>query len=296
MTLSLEARKRMWAYVFLAFPVVFFLVVRLFPMLYTFNISIREWDILSETKPLVGLKNFQTLFTNPLFWKALRNTFLYTLIIVPLGLVFGLAIALLLNSITRFVVFFRVIYFAPFVSSLVAISFIWKWLYDPTFGFFNTILKNLGFPSQNFLQDPSQVLLAISAMTIWHGLGFQIIIFLAGLRAIPDMYYDAAKIDGASSWALFWNITLPLLNPTIVFLVITSAIQSLRIFTQVFNMTFPNVGGPLQNGTTLVLEIYQQAFHHFKMGYASAMTVVLFCIILVITLFQLKVLSKKIEY
>jgi multiple sugar transport system permease protein len=296
MTLSLEARKRMWAYVFLAFPVAFFLVVRLFPMLYTFNIGIREWDILSETKPLVGLKNFQTLFTNPLFWKALRNTFLYTLIIVPLGLVFGLAIALLLNSITRFVVFFRVIYFAPFVSSLVAISFIWKWMYDPTFGFFNTILKTLGLPSQNFLQDPSQVLLAISVMTIWHGLGFQIIIFLAGLRAIPDIYYDAAKIDGAGSWDLFWNITLPLLNPTIVFLVITSAIQSLRIFTQVFNMTFPNVGGPLQNGTTLVLEIYQQAFHHFKMGYASAMTVVLFCIILFITLFQLKVLSKKVEY
>ena len=133
-------------------------------------------------------------------------------------------------------------------------------------------------------------------MTIWKGLGFQIIIFLAGLRAIPDLYYDAAKIDGANSWKIFWRITLPLLNPTIVFLVITSGIQSLRIFTQVFNMTSPNIGGPLQNGTTLVLEIYQQAFHHFKMGYASAMTVVLFSIILIITLFQLKVLSKKVEY
>ena len=296
MTLSLEARKRMWAYIFIAFPVVYFLIVRIFPMLYAFNISLRQWDILSAIKPFVGLKNFQVLFTTPLFWKALRNTFLYTIIIVPVGLTLGLCIALMLNSIKRFVVFFRVIYFAPFVTSLVAISFIWKWMYDPTFGFFNVILKTLGLPSQNFLQDPSQVLLAIAAMTIWQGLGFQIIIFLAGLRAIPDMYYDAAKMDGASPWQLFRHITIPLLNPTIVFLVITSAIQSLRMFTQVFNMTFPNVGGPLQNGTTLVLEIYQQAFHHFKMGYASAITVVLFCIILVITLFQLKFLSKRVEY
>ena len=286
----------MWAYIFIAVPVIYFLLVRIGPMLYAFNISIREWDILSPTKPFVGLKNFQILFADPKFWKALRNTFLYTLIIVPGGLIFGLAIALMLNAITRFVVFFRVIYFAPFVTSLVAISFIWKWMYDSTFGLFNTILKSIGIPAQDFLHDPNQVLPAIAGMTIWHGLGFQIIIFLAGLRAIPDMYYDAAKIDGAGSWQLFRHITIPLLNPTIVFLVITSAIQSLRIFTQVFNMTFPNVGGPLQNGTTLVLEIYQQAFHHFKMGYASAMTVVLFCIILVITLFQLKVLSKKVDY
>ncbi len=286
----------MWAYLFIAVPVIYFLLVRIGPMLYAFNISIREWDILSPTKPFVGLKNFQILFADPKFWKALRNTFLYTLIIVPGGLIFGLAIALMLNAITRFVVFFRVIYFAPFVTSLVAISFIWKWMYDSTFGFFNTILKSIGISAQDFLQDPNQVLSAIAGMTIWHGLGFQIIIFLAGLRAIPEMYYDAAKIDGAGAWQLFRHITIPLLNPTIVFLVITSAIQSLRIFTQVFNMTFPNVGGPLQNGTTLVLEIYQQAFHHFKMGYASAMTVVLFCIILVITLFQLKVLSKKVDY
>ena len=296
MTLSLEARKRMWAYLFITLPVIYFLIVRIFPMIYTFNISLREWDILSETKPFVGLENFQKLFTDPIFWKALKNTFLYTLIIVPIGLALGLAIALVLNSIKRFVVFFRVIYFAPFISSLVAISFIWKWMYDPSSGLFNAVLKGLGFPAQDFLHDPSQVLLAIAVMTIWKGLGFQIIIFLAGLRAIPDLYYDAAKIDGANSWKIFWRITLPLLNPTIVFLVIISGIQSLRIFTQVFNMTSPNIGGPLQNGTTLVLEIYQQAFHHFKMGYASAMTVVLFSIILIITLFQLKVLSKKVEY
>lgn len=286
----------MWAYLFITLPVIYFLIVRIFPMIYTFNISLREWDILSEAKPFVGLENFQKLFTDPIFWKALKNTFLYTLIIVPIGLALGLAIALVLNSIKGFVVFFRVIYFAPFISSLVAISFIWKWMYDPSSGLFNAILKGLGFPAQDFLHDPSQVLLAIAVMTIWKGLGFQIIIFLAGLRAIPDLYYDAAKIDGANSWKIFWRITLPLLNPTIVFLVITSGIQSLRIFTQVFNMTAPNIGGPLQNGTTLVLEIYQQAFHHFKMGYASAMTVVLFSIILIITLFQLKVLSKKVEY
>ncbi len=296
MVVSLEARKRRWAYVFISFPLLYFLSVRIFPMLYSFNISLREWDILSPTKPFVGFDNFKLLFASPVFWKALGNTFLYTLAIVPVGLALGLLIALALDGITRAAVFFRVLYFAPFVSSLVAISFIWKWMYDPTFGWLNVALKAIGLPQQSFLQDPSQVLLSIAAMTVWHGLGFQVIIFLAGLRAIPDMYYEAARIDGAGPGQLFRNITIPLLNPTLVFLMITSAIQSLRMFTQVFNMTFPNVGGPLQNGTTLVLEIYQEAFHHFKMGHASAMTVVLFCIILAITLVQLKVFSKKVEY
>ncbi len=296
MVVSLEARKRRWAYVFISFPLLYFLTVRIFPMLYAFNISLREWDILSPTKPFVGFDNFKLLFASPVFWKALGNTFLYTLAIVPAGLALGLLIALALDGITRAAVFFRVLYFAPFVSSLVAISFIWKWMYDPTFGWLNVALKAIGLPQQSFLQDPSQVLLSIAAMTVWHGLGFQVIIFLAGLRAIPDMYYEAARIDGAGPGQLFRNITIPLLNPTLVFLMITSAIQSLRMFTQVFNMTFPNVGGPLQNGTTLVLEIYQEAFHHFKMGHASAMTVVLFCIILAITLVQLKVFSKKVEY
>ncbi|MCP4404735.1 MAG: sugar ABC transporter permease [bacterium] len=296
MVVSLEARKRRWAYVFISFPLLYFLTVRIFPMLYSFNISLREWDILSPTKPFVGFDNFKLLFASPVFWKALGNTFLYTLAIVPVGLALGLLIALALDGITRAAVFFRVLYFAPFVSSLVAISFIWKWMYDPTFGWLNVALKAIGLPQQSFLQDPSQVLLSIAAMTVWHGLGFQVIIFLAGLRAIPDMYYEAARIDGAGPGQLFRNITIPLLNPTLVFLTITSAIQSLRMFTQVFNMTFPNVGGPLQNGTTLVLEIYQEAFHHFKMGHASAMTVVLFCIILAITLVQLKVFSKKVEY
>ena len=296
MAVPLEARKRRWAYIFITFPLLYFLSVRIFPMLYSFNISLREWDILSSEKPFVGLENFTLLFTSQMFWKALGNTFLYTAVIVPVGLALGLLIALALNSITRGAVFFRVLYFAPFVSSLVAISFIWKWMYDPTFGWFNVVLKSLDLPQQSFLQDPAQVLLSIAAMTIWHGLGFQVIIFLAGLRAIPDMYYEAARIDGAGPWQIFRKITVPLLNPTLVFLTITSAIQSLRLFTQVFNMTFPNVGGPLQNGTTLVLEIYQEAFHHFKMGPASAMTVVLFCIIMAITLVQLKVFSKKVEY
>ncbi|PID55803.1 ABC transporter permease [candidate division KSB3 bacterium] len=296
MAVSLEARKRRWAYLFIAFPIVYFLGVRIFPMLYSFNISFREWDILSPDKAFTGLRNFTALFASHMFWKALRNTFLYTLVIVPTGLVLGLLIALALNSITRAVVFFRILYFAPFVSSLVAIGFIWKWIYDPTFGWLNIILQTLSLPRQSFLQDPSQVLLSIAAMTIWHGLGFQVIIFLAGLRSIPDMYYEAARVDGASPRQVFWNITIPLLNPTLIFLTITSAIQSLRMFTQVFNMTFPNVGGPLQNGTTLVLEIYQEAFHHFKMGYASAMTVILFCLIMTITLVQFKFFSKKVEY
>jgi multiple sugar transport system permease protein len=174
---------------------------------------------------------------------------------------------------------------------------VWRWLYQPQRGSLNVLLSLVGIPSQPFLQSTSQALPSIVAVNVWHDLGFQIVIFLAGLSAIPVLYYEAARLDGAGRWDLFRHVTLPLLNPTIVFLAVTSAISSLQVFTQVQNMSAQGTGGPLNSTLSLVLYVYQKAFGGaYQMGYASAMTVVLFALILAVTLIQLRVLSRRYEY
>jgi multiple sugar transport system permease protein len=173
-------------------------------------------------------------------------------------------------------------------------AWVWRWFYQPVpIGLFNNFLASMGFAQVDFLNSTTNALPSILLPAIWAGLGFQIIIFMAGLRAIPTSYYEAARIDGVSSWTIMSEITLPLLKPTIVFLVVFSSIGFLRIFDQVFNMTTNNPGGPLDSTKPLVLMIYQTAFSSFDMGYAAAQTVVLFGILLVVSLVQLRVLKEK---
>jgi len=187
---------------------------------------------------------------------------------------------------------FRAIYFIPFVTSTVAISWVWRWLYQPQYGFFNVVLTFLGIAQQPFLKNPSQSLYSITAVVVWQGLGFAIVIFLAGLKQIPQTYYEAAKIDGASRNQSFWRITLPLLNTSIVYLAVLQTISFLRMFDYVINMSTQGDGGPLNSTTAVTLRVYREAFSSFDMGYASALTVVLFAIILLITILQLKVLTR----
>ena len=294
--LTLRQRRTIWAYVFLLVPLLFFIGIRVAPTLFAMSVSLFKWDILSPTKPWLGLENYQTLFNDPVFWKALTNTLLYVILSVPLQLVVGLFIALLLQRATRWKGFFRALYFIPFVTSTVAISWVWRWMYEPTFGPLNQFLALLHLPEQKFLADPDQALFAIVVAIVWQAVGFYIIIFLAGLESIPSDFYDAAKIDGAHGWNLFRHITLPLLNPTIVFLTVIGTITAIQVFTQVLNMSYQGMGGPLNSTKSLVLFIYQQGFSSFKMGYAAAGTVVLFAIILLITLIQLRVTSRRVEY
>ncbi len=294
--LRLEQRKQVWAYVFLLVPLAFFIAIRVAPALFAMNVSLHRWDILSPTKPWVGLANYRTLFADPVFWKSLTNTLAYVLLSMPLQLVIGLALALLLQATPRFKGFFRALYFIPFVTSTVAISWVWRWIYQPGIGPLNQLLNLLGLPEQKFLSSPDQALPAIAVVIIWQSLGFFIVIFLAGLESIPFDFYDAAKVDGAGPWAMFRNITLPLLNPTFVFLTVIGTIVGIQVFTQVLNMSYEGLGGPLGSTRSLVLFIYQQAFKSFKMGYASAATVALFVIILAITLVQLKATTRQIEY
>jgi multiple sugar transport system permease protein len=296
--LTMSRRRAIWAYAFLFVPLLFFIYIRILPTISAFNISLHEWNPLATEQTYVGIQNYQQLWRDLLNDRsathhAFVNTFKYVLIGTPLQLLIALAIALLLNEIRRYSVFFRAVYFIPFVTSTVAISWVWRWLYQPQYGFFNVVLSYLGLAQQPFLKNPSQSLYSITAVVVWQGLGFAVIIFLAGLKQIPQTYYEAAKIDGANRRQSFRRITLPLLNTTIVYLAVLQTISFLRMFDYVINMTTQGDGGPLNSTTTVTLRVYREAFSSFDMGYASAMTVALFAIILLITVIQLRILTRE---
>ena len=291
--LSIGQRRVVWAWGFLALPVVFYVVIRFYPTFDAFWLSFHEWNLLGERR-WSGLDNYVTLLHDPEFWKVFSNTFIYLLIGTPVSLVLAFMIAYYLDQ-TRFMHgLIRALYFLPFLTTAVAMAWVWRWFYQPVpIGVFNNVLAGFGMEQQPFLRSTTQALPAILAPAVWAGLGFQIIIFLAGLRAIPETYYEAARIDGVSRWTILFEITLPLLKPTIVFLVVFSSIGFLRIFDQVFNMTTNDPGGPLNSTKPMVLMIYDTAFNSFDMGYATAQTVVLFTVLLVISLGQLYILRDR---
>jgi multiple sugar transport system permease protein len=290
-------QKNFFIIICLLLPLIFYIGIRIMPTLFTFNVGFREWNLLSTgDRPFVGISNFITLFQDEVFIRSLINTFIYIVVGVVGQLTIGMVVALLLHKITRFVVLFRVIYFIPYVTSIVAISWIFQWLFMSN-GFINDFLINLGFSQQPFLNSPDQAIWVISAAMIWQSIGFQMILFLAGLSNIPDMFYEAADIDGATSWQKFWHITLPLLNPTIVFSAIIGMITFIQVsFTQVVNMSMDGSGGPLNSTISVVVYIYQVAFQQYDMGLASAATIILFLFIMGLTIFQMKVLTKKFDY
>jgi len=291
--LTLKQRRVAWAWGFLALPILFYSIIRFYPTLDAFWLSLTNWDLLHPAK-FIGLANYQKLFSDKVFWKVFGNTFVYLLIGMPVSLVLSFVIAFFLDRVRFLHGFIRALYFLPFLTTAAALAWVWRWFYQPVpVGIFNGILSALGLPTQPFLTSTTQALPAITVTGIWAGLGFQIIIFMAGLRAIPSTYYEAARIDGLGEWAILRRITLPLLKPTTVFLVVFSSIGFLRIFDSVFNMTHNDPGGPLNSTKPLVLLIYQTAFSSYKMGYAAAQTVVLFLILLVISLIQLFILRDR---
>lgn len=301
MKLSLRQRQVLWAYGFLSISLIFFVVVRWYPTILAVDISFRDWNVLRGTGPWVGMENYRHIWED-LFKPrsavraAFINTIKYVVYGVPLQMVVSLLVALMLMQITRFSGFFRAAYFIPYVTSAVAVAFVWNWLYAPQDGLINQFLAWAGLPVQPFLSSPRQALQSVTAVAVWQGLGFSIIIFLAGLQQIPDIYYEAARIDGASGWHMFWRITLPLLNPVLVYLSVLSTISFLRLFALVRNMSPQGTGGPLNSTTTVVLEVYKEGFARFQMGYAAALTVLLFIVILIITVVQLRLLTRRFEY
>ncbi len=298
--MKLSTRKTLWAYTFLALPLTFFLVVRFFPTLQAFLLSVRDWNADPAARTFVGLEHYSRAFEDARLHRAVLNTLLYTVIGVPAQLILGLAIALLLQSVRYARGLYRAIYFAPYVTPAVAVAWAWSLLLSPQLGYINTLLVQLGLPPQPFLSSPSQALMTVTGVVVWQYIGFQIVLFLVGLESIPRMYYEAAEIDGANAWQRFARITLPLLNPIIVFsIIIATAAPStgfLQLFTQVLNLNFGDPGGPLNSTLTVVLYIYQVAFGRFDLGYAAAISVLLFVFIFALTLVQLRVTRRKVDY
>lgn len=297
--LTLKRRKIIWAYIFLAIPIVFFLYIRIYPTFFAFNMSLYDWNPLAVEQEYIGLENYAEILEDLAKPRhetraAFENTVLYVGVGMPLQLVLALGIALMLNQIRFLGQFYRLVFFLPFVTSIIAIAWVFRLLFNRN-GFVNAMLDAFTIPTQPFLNSTDQALYVVLTVVVWQGLGFAVIIFLAGLKQIPKIYYEAAKIDGANAWQTFRQITLPLLNPTIVYLIVLQTIVFLRMFAPVVAMTEQGRGGPRNATTTVVLRVVREAFDSNNMGYAAALTVVLFAIILGITIIQLTIARRRVD-
>ena len=289
----MRVRRLIWIWSFLALPILFYSVIRFYPTIEAFWLSLTNWNLMKPPK-FIGFANYTKLFADPQFWKVFKNTFSYLLIGTPISLILAFTIAFYLDRVRFMHGLIRGLYFLPYLTTAAAMAWVWRWFYQPApIGVINNALSLVGIPQQGFIRSVDQALPSIMVTSIWAGLGFQIIIFMAGLRAIPNTFYEAARIDGLGEWAILRKITIPLLKPTTVFLVVFSSIGFLRIFDQVYNMTTNDPGGPLGSTKPLVLMIYQTAFSSYAMGYAAAQTVVLFSILLFVSLLQLWILREK---
>lgn len=251
-------------------------------------LSLTDFDIYAladiGNARLVGFSNYARLIDHPLFWTALKNTFYFALGCGPLTVLVALIAALLVNApLARFRTFFRTAYFVPFVTTLVAVAIVWRYLYHPTYGLLNYTLGVVGIAPVNWLGDPRWAMPAIILMAVWKNFGYYMLIFIAGLQAIPRELYEAAEIDGASAWRRFISITLPQLGPTLVFVGVVVMIGYFQLFAEPYVMT---QGGPLKSTTSLVLLMYEEGFRWWRMGFAAAIAFVLFIIILIWTLVQ----------
>ncbi len=291
-------REALAAALFLLPNILGFVVFTAGPVLASLGISLLDWNLLGSPR-WVGLDNYTALIRDSEFWDSLRATLYYTLGSVPLGIIPALLLALALNQKIRGLAFYRTVYFIPVVSSTVAVALLWRWIYNPNFGILNFLLNNLfgflrlPFRAPDWLQSTTWAMPAIILMSAWKGLGYNMVLYLAGLQGISRTFYEAAEIDGATNWQKFWFITLPLLTPTTFFVTIISIIGSFQVFEQAYIMT---AGGPARSTVTTVYYIYANGFQRYKMGYASAVAWVLFALILTVTLIQWKYQEKWVFY
>jgi len=278
--LNLRQREAILFYLCISPWLIGFVLFYLGPIIASFYFSLTEWDLLTSPQ-FVGMENYVRLFTrDTMALKSFKVTLVYTLVYVPLDMIFGLSLALLLNQKLRGIGVFRTVYYLPSVLSGVAYVVMWMWMFNPQHGLINTLLKFAGIQGPRWLLDPKWALSALIIMSLW-GVGRSMIIFLAGLQDIPTVLYEVAEIDGATRWNKFWKVTLPLLTPSLLFNLIFGIILTFQTFTNAFVATN---GGPLDSTLFYVLYLYRKAFEHLQMGYASAMAWVLFLIVLGCTL------------
>ncbi len=241
---------------------------------------------------LVGLRNYSELLASPMFWTALRNTLYFVVVGGPLTVAVSLGAALLVNArLVRFKSFFRTLYFAPFVTTLVAVAIVWRYLYHPEYGLLNYGLGAFGLGPVDWLGDPRWAMPAIILLAVWKNFGYHMLIFIAGLQAIPEELYEAAYLDGAGPWRRFRHVTLPMLGPTLAFVGLITMIGFFQLFAEPYVMT---QGGPLRSTTSMVLLMYEEGFRWWRMGYAAAVAFVLFLVILAVMLIQRRVQREEV--
>jgi multiple sugar transport system permease protein len=286
------SKETLTAWLFILPSLVGFLLFTAGPVLAAGVISLLNWNLFSSPT-FAGLKNFARLGPDPTFWSALGNTAYFTLVSVPLTIVVSLALALLLNQGLRYVAVLRSLLLLPYATITVAVAFVWIWLYIPHDGLVNAVLGRFGINGPAWLISDHWAMPALIAMSVWKSFGFGMVVFLAGLQAIPQQLYEAAKVDGSSAWQTFRSVTLPMLSPSLFFVIVTSIIGSFQVFDQALIMTN---GGPGSRTTTLVMYIYRTGFENYDQGYAAAQSLVLFGFIVVITAAQFVLQRRLVHY
>lgn len=286
-------RRALTPYVFISPFFVGFVALQLLPIVFSVFLSLADWNGMSAIE-YAGLKNFQTMIADARFWDAFKVTLIITVVCTIAGTVGSLVLAVLLEKMPDALAsWLRLIFFLPAVTSVVVIAYVWRQLYNVDAGFFNTVMQAVGLPPQDWLKDPQLALPSLIVMLIWAGLGWDALIITAGLRSIPDEFYDAAKVDGASGWHEFWHITLPLLRPTLTFVTVTSVIYLWGLFAQPQLLTD---GGPMRGTQTIALYLYDSGFQYHKFGYASAMAVTLSLLMFISSYINFRLVRAEVEY
>ena len=282
-----KKEQKFWAYLFLAFPLLLMSVFVFFPIGFAFVVSFYDWNLLIPDKPFVGLGNYIELFKDEVFVKAVKNTILYTMGVVPVQTILSLFLAFIMNQKIVGKAFFRTAFYIPAVTSSVVTSIIFVWIYSKP-GLLNYLLDTIGVDSNiDWLTNPSTVLPAIMMLNIWTTSGYFMVSFLAGLQNIPSTLYEAARIDGAGQWRLFKDITVPMVRPVTYFVVVMSLIGCFQVFDQIFIMSS---GGPDNSSTTMSYYVYQNSFKYFRFGLGAAAAVILALLIFTVTAIQKKYL------
>jgi len=286
---KLYSKEKKYAYLFILAPILQFFIFAMIPLLYSFYAAFTDWDGLYQMN-FIGLDNFRELLNDEYFHKALYNT-IFLMIGIPIGIFLSLLLAIGLNRGFRGTNVLRVIYYIPVISSIAAIAVLWQWAYNGDYGLVNQLLGYIGIDGPNWLANTSTVKPALIIMTVWKGLGFTMLLYLAAIQSVSKSYYEAAKLDGANALQSFWHITLPMVRPVTFFIIVTSIIGGAQIFVEINVMT--PTGGPEYSSATVVFYIWQKAFGHFQLGYASAMAVVLGLFTFIITLIQFKINDRR---
>ena len=286
-----QGRRTFWGYLFISPFILGVMLWVVYPAGMAAWLAFQKWNLITPPK-YVGLDNFTTMFADKLFWQSMKVTFTYTFISVPLGLIVAFVLALLINTKVKGLAIFRTVYYLPSIVPAVASAVLWAWIFNTDFGLLNAGLYSLGLPKIAWLQQPEWALPALIMMSLW-GVGAAMIIFLAGLQGIDDVYYEAAKIDGAGRRQQMWHITIPLMSSVIFFNLILGVIGSFQVFTAGYLITD---GGPQNSTLFYVLYLYRNGFQYLKMGYAAALSWVLFFIILIFTGIIFATVGKKVYY